>query len=65
MPNRTACVSSGEHGHDRGDPQLGQYIRMRGVVGREIDREAGLDSRGDQAPVLNGDMFVAEDPACG
>src|ERR1700738_5702073 len=38
---------------------------MRGVIGREIDREAGLDSCGDQAPVLNGDMFVAEDGLVG
>src|SRR6266481_383528 len=34
---------------------------MYGVVGREIDREAGLDGRGDQAPVLDSDWVVAED----
>src|SRR5271163_1413076 len=43
-------ISSGENGHNRGDPQFGQPIRMRGVVGRQVDREAGLDSRNDQAP---------------
>jgi hypothetical protein len=34
---------------------------MCGVVGRKIDRETGLNSRGDQAPVLDGDRNVAED----
>jgi hypothetical protein len=55
VPNRTARISSGEHSHDRSDLQLGQCIRMRGVIGRQVDQEPGLDSRGDQAPVLSGD----------
>jgi hypothetical protein len=61
MPNRFARVGSGEHGHDRGYPQLGQPVRMCGIIGREIDREAGLDGRSDQAPVLDSDRVVAED----
>ncbi len=51
VANRAAGISSGEHGHDGGDPQVGQPVRMRGGVGRKIDREPGLDARGDQAPV--------------
>ena len=43
VPNGAARVGSGEHGHNGGDPQLGQPIRMRGVVGRQVEREAGLD----------------------
>ena len=38
---------------------------MRRVIGREIDREAGLDSRSDEAPVLDGDSFVTEDGLVG
>src|SRR6266481_3528693 len=38
---------------------------MYGVVGREIDREAGLDGRGDQAPVLDGDRVLAENGLVG
>src|SRR5271165_5452334 len=38
---------------------------MRGVIGREIDREAGLDSRGDQAPVLGSDRVASEDGLMG
>src|SRR6266851_5108958 len=34
---------------------------MGGVIGREIDREAGLDGRSDKAPVLDSDRVVAED----
>jgi hypothetical protein len=61
VPNRAARVGSGEHGHDGGDPPVGQPVRVCGVVGRKIDREAGLNSRGDQAPVLDSDRIVAED----
>jgi hypothetical protein len=39
MPNRAPGISSG-------DPQVGQPVRMGGGVGREIDREAGLNRRG-------------------
>src|ERR1700737_2744401 len=38
---------------------------MCGVVGREIDREAALDGRGDQTPVLDSDWIVAEDGLVG
>jgi hypothetical protein len=48
VPNRFARVGAGEYGHDGGDPQLGQPVRMRGIVGREIDREASLDCRRQQ-----------------
>jgi hypothetical protein len=65
VPNRTACVGSGEHSHDRGDTQLGQCIRMRGIIGRQVDREPGLDSRGDQAPVLDRDRVATEDGLMG
>ena len=61
MPNCATRIGSGEHGHDGGDPQFGQPVRMRGVVGREIDREADLDRRTDEAPVLDSDSIVAED----
>jgi hypothetical protein len=37
----SARICTGEHGHDWGDPQFGQPIRVRGVVGRQIDREPG------------------------
>jgi hypothetical protein len=30
------------------------------IVGREIDREAGLDGRSDQAPILDGDRIVED-----
>src|SRR3984893_12736427 len=40
VPNRAAGVGSGEHGQDGGDPQVGQPVRMCGVVCREIDCEA-------------------------
>jgi hypothetical protein len=33
---------------------------MCGIVSREVDREAGLDGRSDEAPVLNSDRIVAE-----
>jgi len=65
VPNRAARVGSGEHGHDGGDPPVGQPVRVCGVVGRKIDREAGLNSRGDQAPVLDSDRIVAEDGLVG
>src|SRR6516165_4452174 len=38
---------------------------MCGVIGREIDREAGLDGRGDEAPVLDTDRTAAEDGLVG
>ena len=44
VPN-CARIIAGEHGHDGGDPEVGQSVRMRGVVGRQVDREAGLDGR--------------------
>jgi Rieske [2Fe-2S] domain len=65
VANRAAGIGSGQHGHHGGDPQLGQPVRMCGVVGRKIDREAGLDGCGDQAPVLDSDRVVAEGRACG
>ncbi len=65
MPKRLAGVGSGEHGDDRGDAQIGQRIRLRGVVGREVDREPGLDGGEDQPPVLDGDGSVAEDRLVG
>jgi hypothetical protein len=40
VSNCAASIGSSEHGHDGGNPQLGQPVRMRGIVGREIDREA-------------------------
>jgi hypothetical protein len=36
-------VSSGEHGHDRGDPQFGRLIHVRGVIGREPARSLSRD----------------------
>ena len=65
MPNRFACVGSGEHGYHGGYPQIGQSVRMCGVVGREIDREAGLDGRNDEAPVFDSDRIIAEDRLVG
>jgi hypothetical protein len=43
MPDCAARIGAGKHGHDRGYAQFGQLIRMRGVIGRQVDREAGLD----------------------
>ena len=60
VPNRAPGVGSGQHGHDGGDPQVGQSVRMCGIVGRENDREAGLDGRSDKGPVLDSDRIVAE-----
>src|SRR5580704_5219984 len=37
VPDSATRVISGEHGHDGGDPQIGQLVRMRGVVGRKVD----------------------------
>jgi hypothetical protein len=65
VPNGAARVGSGEHGHDGGDPQVGQPVRVCGVVGRKIDREPGLEGRGDQAPVLDSDGVVAEEGLVG
>jgi hypothetical protein len=31
------------------------------IVGRQIDRESGLDDRNDEAPVLDSDRIVAKD----
>jgi hypothetical protein len=36
-----------------------------GIVGRQIDREAGFDGRSDPAPVLDGNRIVAEDGLVG
>jgi hypothetical protein len=36
-----------------------------GIVGRQIDREAGFDSRSDKGPVLDSDRIVAEDGLVG
>jgi len=38
---------------------------MCGVIGREIDREAGLDGRSNKAPVRDSDGIVAEDGLMG
>jgi hypothetical protein len=38
---------------------------MCGIVGREIDREAALDGRRDEAPVLDSDRVVTEDGLVG
>jgi hypothetical protein len=38
---------------------------VRGVIGRQVDREAGIDGRNDQAPVLDNDRIVAEDGLVG
>ena len=65
MPDRFARVVSGKHGHDRGDAQFDQSIRMRGVVGREVQRETGLDGLCYQAPVLDSDIMVAKDGLVG
>ena len=65
VPDRAARIGAGKHGHDRGDPQFGQLIRVRGVIGRQVDREAGIDGRNDQAPVLDNDRIVAEDGLMG
>jgi hypothetical protein len=65
VPDRAARIGAGEHGHDRGYAQFGQLIRMRGVIGRQVDREAGIDGRNDQAPVLDNDRVVAEDGLVG
>ena len=60
VPDRATCVGAGEHGHDRGDAQLGQPIRMRGVIGRQVDREPGFHGRGDEVAILDSDKVVAE-----
>jgi hypothetical protein len=65
VSNRAAGIGSGEHGHDGGDPQLGQPVRMGGGVGREVDCETGLDGRGDQAPVLDSDGVATKDGLVG
>jgi len=65
VPNCAARVGSGEHGHDGGDAQFGQPVRMRGVVGRQVDREAGLDGRSEQTPVLDSGGVVAKDGLVG
>jgi hypothetical protein len=65
MPNCPSRVISGKHGHDGGNPQFGQPVRMRGGVGRQIDREPGIDCRSNQAPVLDSDSIVAEDGLVG
>ena len=61
MPNCATRVGSGEHGHDGGDAQFGQPVRIRGVVGRQVNREAGLDGRSEQTPVLDSGGVVAKD----
>lgn len=61
MPDGSARVVSGEHGHHRGEPQLSQFVRLSGVVGREIDREPGRDRPSDEMPVLGGDRIITED----
>ena len=38
---------------------------LSGVVGRQIDREPGLDGPSDQTPVLDSDRVVAEDGLVG
>jgi len=65
VPNCATRVGTGEDGHDGGDPQFGQPVRMRGVVGRQVDREPGLNCRSNQAPVLDRDSIVAEDGLVG
>jgi hypothetical protein len=60
VPDGTTCIGTSEHGHDWGDVQFGQPVRMRGIVGRQVDREPGLDGRSDQAPVLDSDGVVAK-----
>ena len=65
VPNRAKRIGSGEHGHDRGDPQFGQPISMGGLVGRQVDREACLDGGSDHAPVLNSDEVDAKDGLVG
>ena len=65
MPDCATRVSSGQHGHDGGDPQVNQLVRVGEVIGREINRETGLDGRGDEATVLHNDSIVAEDGLVG
>jgi hypothetical protein len=65
VPNCATRISSGEYRHDGGDPQFGQSVRMSGVVGRQVNREAGFDCRSDQAPVLDSDRVVAQDGLVG
>ena len=62
MPNRPAGIGSGEHGHDGGDPQVGQPVRMCGAVGRKIDREPGLEGR---CQVANRRLLMAENSNSG
>src|SRR6516162_6732120 len=59
VPNGAARIGSGEHGDNGGDPGSAS-LSACGVLGRQIDRERGLDSRRDQVPVLDGDSVVAE-----
>lgn len=47
MPNCTAAVSSGKHGHYGRDAEFGQLVRRCGIVGRQVYREAGLDGSFD------------------
>jgi len=47
VPDCAARVSSAQYGDDSSDAQIGQLIRVRGVVGRQVDREPGVDSRSD------------------
>jgi hypothetical protein len=46
-------------------PQFGQSVRMRDVIGRQVDREPGFDCRNYQTPVLDSDRIVAEDGLVG
>jgi hypothetical protein len=52
-------IDMGEHGYHRGDTKRRQLVRMRGVVGREIDHEPSLDRRSDQPPVVDSDGITA------
>ena len=61
VPDCAARISSGKHGHDGGDSQVCQPVRVSGVVARQVDREPGFDGGSDQATVLISDRIVAED----
>src|SRR5260370_5689157 len=61
VPSRATRISSGEDGHDGGIPEFRGPGGMRGVVSREIDREASRDGRSDEAPVLDSNRIGAED----
>jgi len=36
---------------DRGEPEVGEGVRVTRIVGRQVDEEAAGDRLGDKAPI--------------